>query len=88
MLKTWFPSVPSTVLDIGCGTGSLTVLLASLGYKVTGVDLSPVMIVRAKAKTITKGFEVEFHIMDAALPFRIKRVESREDIRLIPAWFL
>jgi 2-polyprenyl-3-methyl-5-hydroxy-6-metoxy-1,4-benzoquinol methylase len=60
--------VPSTVLDIGCGTGSLTVLLASLGYKVTGVDLSPAMIVRAKAKTITKGFEVEFHIMDAALP--------------------
>ena len=68
LLKTWLPPVPSTVLDIGCGTGSLSVLLASLGHKVTGVDLSPGMIVCAKAKTTTKGLGVEFHIMDAAYP--------------------
>lgn len=68
LLKKWFPPVPSTVLDIGCGTGSLCVALASLGYEVTGVDLSPAMINFAKAKTITKGLGVKFHIMNAAFP--------------------
>jgi SAM-dependent methyltransferase len=68
LLNPWFPPVPATVLDIGCGTGSLSVALAGLGYKVTGVDLSPAMINLAKAKTIMKGLGVEFHIMDAAFP--------------------
>jgi 2-polyprenyl-3-methyl-5-hydroxy-6-metoxy-1,4-benzoquinol methylase len=68
LLKTWFPLVPSTVLDIGCGTGALSVVLDSLGYKVIGVDLAPAMINFAKGKTITKGLGVEFLVMDAAFP--------------------
>jgi len=68
LLKTWLPAAPSTLLDIGCGTGSLSVVLAGLGYEVTGVDLSPSMITFAKAKALTKGLDVEFTIMDAAFP--------------------
>jgi SAM-dependent methyltransferase len=41
---------PASILDAGCGTGSLALMLADLGYRVTGVDLSPEMIARAKAK--------------------------------------
>ena len=29
------------VLDLGCGTGSLTEILAREGYDMTGIDLSP-----------------------------------------------
>lgn len=32
---------PSAVMEIGCGTGRLTLPLARAGHTVTGVDLSP-----------------------------------------------
>lgn len=65
---TWLPSTPSTVLDVGCGTGSLSVLLASLGHEVTGVDLSPAMITQAQAKAAASECRIDFRIMDAAVP--------------------
>lgn len=57
-----------TVLDIGCGTGSLSLVLAELGYQVTGIDLSPEMIARAQAKTAAMHNAVTFQVMDAAFP--------------------
>ena len=38
----------SRALDFGCGTGRSTRLLRSYGFKVTGVDISPAMIARAR----------------------------------------
>ncbi|WNB93455.1 class I SAM-dependent methyltransferase [Bacillus sp. NEB1478] len=38
------------LLDVGCGTGSLSVLLGKEGYEVTGVDLSADMLTVAKEK--------------------------------------
>src|SRR5688572_8253320 len=64
-LRTWLPPTNITILDIGCGTGSLSVVLAGLGHKVTGIDLSPSMISLAQAKAATQGFQIEFHVMDA-----------------------
>ena len=68
LLKTWLPSSYSSVIDVGCGTGSLSIVLASHGHQVTGIDLSPAMLSNAVAKAITKGFRVQFHVMDAAFP--------------------
>jgi 2-polyprenyl-3-methyl-5-hydroxy-6-metoxy-1,4-benzoquinol methylase len=34
------PSEPSDVLDVGTGTGFLAFIVASLGHRVTGIDLS------------------------------------------------
>lgn len=39
-----------SVLDLGCGTGSLSVLLSDRGYEVIGVDASPEMLAQAQAK--------------------------------------
>ena len=52
----------ASILDAGCGTGSLALMLAHEGYRVTGVDFSPEMIARAKAKD-TAG-EVDWRIGD------------------------
>ncbi|MBT2901324.1 bifunctional 2-polyprenyl-6-hydroxyphenol methylase/3-demethylubiquinol 3-O-methyltransferase UbiG [Streptomyces sp. McG3] len=35
---------PASVLEIGCGTGRALALLAGLGIKARGIDLSPVMV--------------------------------------------
>jgi 2-polyprenyl-3-methyl-5-hydroxy-6-metoxy-1,4-benzoquinol methylase len=68
LLKTWVPAANATILDIGCGTGSLSVILARLGHTVTGIDLSPSMISLARTKAEAYGLEIEFHIMDASHP--------------------
>ncbi|MFD1358269.1 class I SAM-dependent DNA methyltransferase [Fictibacillus halophilus] len=43
---------PNTIrlLDVGCGTGSIPILLAKEGFEVTGVDLSSNMLMVAKEK--------------------------------------
>ena len=38
----------STVLDLACGTGSLTRELSLRGYEMIGVDLSPDMLAQAR----------------------------------------
>jgi len=43
------------VLDVGCGTGIDAIALASLGVGVVGIDFSPAMIARFRAKVATVG---------------------------------
>jgi SAM-dependent methyltransferase len=58
------------VLDIGCGTGRHAIELARRGYHVTGVDLSPSQLERARAKAAAAGVRVAFQKADArALTF-------------------
>lgn len=47
------------VLDLGCGTGNHAVPLAERGYRVTGVDRSPDMLARARAKAEANGLGAE-----------------------------
>ena len=41
---------PRTAVDLACGTGSVTLLLAQKGLQVTGVDMSPEMLCMASQK--------------------------------------
>lgn len=68
LLKNWLPEGSARILDIGCGTGSLSVLLAGGGHTVTGIDLSPAMIALAKAKAAAQNLKADFQVMDAADP--------------------
>lgn len=53
-------------LDLGCGTGNMTFLLAEKMKKMTGIDISREAIGKAKRATDEKGIEnVEFHVADA-----------------------
>ncbi|KUN77217.1 SAM-dependent methyltransferase [Streptomyces griseoruber] len=65
-LLGWLPERACDVLDLGCGTGSLSLLAAEQGHRVTGVDLSAPMIERARAKLA--GRDAVFLLGDAAAP--------------------
>ncbi len=60
--------VPSggAVLDLACGIGRHSVLLAEEGYRVVGVDLSPAFIARAEELAAERGADerVEFRVGD------------------------
>ena len=47
---------PSLVLDLGSGTGKMTIELASRGYDMTGVDLSTEMLDMARDAADERGF--------------------------------
>ncbi len=47
-------------LDVACGTGGHTQILARKGYNVTGSDLSPDMITFAKAKAQKEGLQIKY----------------------------
>ncbi|MEM7536595.1 MAG: class I SAM-dependent methyltransferase [Chloroflexota bacterium] len=71
LLQNWcdkLPVSPSAILDIGCGTGSLSVVLVQLGHTVTGIDLAPAMIAQAQRKARKAGVAIDFYVMDAAYP--------------------
>ena len=68
LLSSHLPPAPSTVADLGCGTGSLSCLLAGAGYDVVGVDVSPRMVTAARAKAAAAGLHGTFMVGDAADP--------------------
>jgi SAM-dependent methyltransferase len=68
-LAPWLRVAPGMrVLDIGCGIGRWSRLLASRGAQVTGVDLSPTMIREAQRRTEAAGLaeRCRFLVQDSA----------------------
>ncbi|WP_059047182.1 class I SAM-dependent methyltransferase [Streptomyces acidiscabies] len=65
-MDTWLPATPSDVLDLGCGTGSLSLLAAERGHRVTGVDRSPAML--GLARTKLAAYDAGFLLGDAQEP--------------------
>ena len=58
------------VLDVACGTGVVAVTAARRGAKVSGLDLSPDLLQRARENAVTAGVDIDFLEGDAeALPY-------------------
>ena len=53
------------VLDVGCGPGFFSVLLARLGYEVTAVDYTENMLEEARKNAAHYGVNIDFRRMDA-----------------------
>jgi len=49
------------VLELGCGSGRVAVPLASDGHRVVGLDRSPAMLERARARAARSAVELELH---------------------------
>jgi SAM-dependent methyltransferase len=64
----------SSILDLGCGTGNHSILLAQRGYRIVGVDHSADMLTHArkKAATLVDSNNVAFHHGD------IRSIDLRE----------
>ena len=65
LLRTNLTAASGQVLEVGCGTGEISFLLAELGHQVTGLDLSPLMIERARRKSADAGLGPDFRTGDA-----------------------
>ena len=68
LLTAHLPPAPARIADVGCGTGTLAVLLSAAGYRILGLDLSVAMIDRANAKAAAAGVDAEFSVGDAMSP--------------------
>lgn len=53
------------VLDIGCGAGTNSILLAKNDFDVTGVDISPAAIEIAKRRSKEAGVKIKFLVGNA-----------------------
>ncbi|MFC3986518.1 class I SAM-dependent methyltransferase [Streptosporangium jomthongense] len=67
-LRSWMPPSPADVLDLGCGTGSLSLVLAEQGHRPVGVDLAPLMVEQARRKLTAAGFDALMTVGDASNP--------------------
>jgi len=57
-----------TVLDLACGTGSVSRCLAEKGYRVIGIDLSEEMLTQAAGKGIENAVFLKGDMTDFTLP--------------------
>lgn len=62
--------VSKSVLDVGTGTGFISLIEAEIGYKTTGLDLSEGMMAFAKQHAAERGVEINFvHSQVEETPF-------------------
>src|SRR5690625_5711735 len=49
----------STIADLGCGTGEVTLKLADAGYQLYGVDFSADMLTKASQKAVKQRVDIQ-----------------------------
>lgn len=74
--------VNGLVLDVGCGTGELSLEMARRGLKVVGVDASPRAIGRARQKALEQHLPVLFEVVDALTMKFDRRFDTAVDCGL------
>ena len=66
MWLTLTDDIHGEILEIGCGTGRVTLPLLQQGHRITGIDISAeaIQVVRAKVETENLGKLAAFHTAD------------------------
>jgi SAM-dependent methyltransferase len=67
-LASILPDRAADVLDVAAGTGYLALAAASLGHRVTAVDLAPGMLDELTANAAARGLTVDARLGDAVAP--------------------
>ncbi len=72
---------PARVLDLACGTGTATLMMAGTGFDMIGLDLSEEMLAVARAKAEAKRVEIEWQQGD------MRRFELDESVDAVVCLF-
>lgn len=64
IFETYSTEKITSVLDLGCGTGSHALIFADMGYEVTGMDQSETMLEIARTKAAEKDKDITFRKQD------------------------
>lgn len=76
------------VLDIACGSGSHSVLMAKEGFKVTGIDLSKTLLEMARKKAKEKLVSARFLRRNILSMGKFKSLNSKFDCAVFLGWSL
>src|SRR6202795_690980 len=76
---------PRKVLELGCGTGRITLPLAELGFDVVGLDNQPEMLQKAQERRLLASAEIRQRLQFIAGDMRSWSAISDFDLILIPA---
>jgi len=72
---------PGRHLDLGCGTGTLAILMAKAGWEVVGLDASEAMLAQAKQKALDAGQAVGFVQQD------MRHLRLAEPVNLVTSFY-
>lgn len=70
------------IADLGCGTGTVTMLLDKAGYSMVGIDIAEEMLTIASEKTYDSEQEIIYSLQDMrdfALPYEVDAMVSIAD---------
>ena len=69
-----FVPAPAHILDFGCGSGDIAISCSEAGYEITGIDLSPAMIARARGRSDGRG--IAFELLESDNPLQLPYPDS------------
>jgi len=65
------------ILDVGCGYGRFTIPLAKQGYNIEGIDITPLLIRKAKEMSNKEKINISFKVGDMKkLPYKKESFDS------------
>lgn len=70
-----------SILDLGCGTGGHSLILAERGYRVTGIDISSKMLEISRKKAKERKLNIEF------IPGDIRKIELNQKFDAVISMF-
>jgi SAM-dependent methyltransferase len=75
---------PRKVLELGCGTGRITLPLAQIGFDVVGLDNQPEMLHKAEERRLQSSSEIRKRLVFIEGDMRTWAAQSDFDLILIP----
>lgn len=61
-----FAIAPNRILDLACGTGTVSEILVAKDYTVVGADIAEPMIAEARRKAARRQLPITYYVQDAA----------------------
>lgn len=72
---------PGRILDAPCGHGRIANVLASDGFSVTGVDVTPLFLERARRDAVSLGVDVDYRLGD------LRELPVQGPVDAVVCWF-